>query len=156
MRISTSPRWPVGLGGKGNEGVAGLVRQMPNSIGYVELVYALSSHMPYGRVGNREGRFIKADLASVSAAAGAMAASMPADFRLSIANAPGAGSYPVCSFTWMLVPTKLQNHAKAVALKAFLRWGLTDGQQYAAALSYAPLAQPIIQQELQALGRLQY
>jgi len=156
VRVSTSPRWPVGLGGKGNEGVAGLVRQMPFSIGYVELVYALNSHMLYGSVQNREGQFVRADLNSVSAAATAMAKYMPSDFRADITNPPGVGSYPVCSFTWMLVPTKMRNRAKGEALKSFLSWGLTAGQKYASALSYAPLSQAIVEQELQALKLLQY
>jgi phosphate transport system substrate-binding protein len=156
VHVSTSPRWPVGLGGKGNEGVAGLVRQMPYSIGYVELIYAINSHMLYGRVQNREGQFIKADLSSVSAAAVAMSALIPADFRTSITNPPGAGSYPICSFTWMLLPTRLPDPAKGAALKAFLIWGLTDGQKYAQALSYAPLAKPVVDRELQALKLLQY
>lgn len=156
VRVSTSPHWPVGLGGKGNEGVAGLVRQMPNSIGYVELVYALNSHMLYGRVQNREGQFIQADLQSVSAAATAMSKMMPADFRADITNPPGVGSYPVCSFTWMLVPTRVSDRAKGAALKEFLRWGLTDGQKYAAALSYAPISDEIVKRELQAMSQLQY
>lgn len=156
VRVSTSPHWPVGLGGKGNEGVAGLVRQMPNSIGYVELVYALNSRMLAGRVQNREGQFVKADLASVSAAATAMSKFMPSDFRADITNPPGAASYPVCSFTWMLLPTRVQDRAKGAALKEFLRWGLTDGQRYGAALSYAPLSQEIVNRELQALSLLQY
>lgn len=156
VRVSTSPHWPVGLGGKGNEGVAGLVRQMPNSIGYVELVYALNSHMLAGKVQNREGQFVKADLASVSAAATAMSKFMPSDFRADITNAPGVASYPVCSFTWMLLPTRMQDRAKGAALKEFLRWGLTDGQKYGAALSYAPLSHEIVNRELQALSLLQY
>lgn len=156
VHVSTSPRWPVGLGGKGNEGVAGLVRQMPNSIGYVELIYALNSHMPYGRVGNAAGHFIKADLSSVAAAAAASANSIPADFRTSITNAPGADSYPVSSFTWMLVPVRLPDAAKGAALKAFLIWGLTEGQKYAQALSYAPLAKPVVDRELEAIKNLQY
>jgi phosphate transport system substrate-binding protein len=156
VRVSTSPHWPVGLGGKGNEGVAGLVRQMPNSIGYVELVYALNSHMLYGKIQNREGQFVKADLNSVSAAATAMSKLMPADFRADITNPPGVGSYPVCSFTWMLLPTKMADRAKGAALKEFLTWGLTEGQRYGAALSYAPLSKDIVDRELQALKLLQY
>jgi phosphate transport system substrate-binding protein len=122
----------------------------------VELVYALNSHMLYGKVQNREGHFIKADLNSVSAAASALAKFMPADFRADISNPPGAGSYPVCSFTWMLVPTRMPDKAKGAALKEFLTWGLTQGQAYGAALSYAPISKDIVERELQALKLLQY
>ena len=104
----TSVNWPVGLGGKGNEGVAGQVKQTPDAIGYVELIYAIQNHMTYGKVKNRRGKFVKADLASVTAAAAGAAKSMPDDFRVSITNAPAKAAYPISSFTWLLIPAKIQ------------------------------------------------
>ena len=109
----TSVNWPVGLGGKGNEGVTGLVKQTPNSIGYVELIYAVQNSIPYGSVKNSSGAFIKADLASVSAAAAGAAKDMPEDFRVSITNAPGKNAYPISSFTWLLVPQKIPGRSQA-------------------------------------------
>src|SRR5205814_7905501 len=123
-----SVNWPVGLGGKGNEGVAGLIKQTPNSIGYVELIYAIQNKMPYGKVKNAAGDFIKADLASVSAAAAGAIKTMPDDFRVSITNAPGKTAYPVSSFTWLLIPSKFSDASKRDALKSFIKWMLTDGQ----------------------------
>ncbi|MEO6965382.1 MAG: phosphate ABC transporter substrate-binding protein PstS [Acidobacteriaceae bacterium] len=152
----TSVDWPVGLGGKGNEGVAGLIRRIPDSIGYIELIYAVQNHIPYGEVQNRSGNFIKADLKSVTAAAADAVQTMPADFRVSITNAPGAGSYPISTYTWMLVPEKMSDATKATALKAFLLWGLTTGQQYCEALSYAPLPEAVARKELQQMKKLQY
>src|SRR5271156_1236624 len=102
----TSVNWPVGLGGKGNEGVSGLLKQTPNSIGYVELIYAIQTHIPYGEVKNSSGNYVKADLAGVTAAAAGAAAQMPDDFRVSITNAPGKTAYPISSFTWLLIPSK--------------------------------------------------
>lgn len=154
--VGTSVDWPVGLGGKGNEGVAGLIRRIPNSIGYIELIYAVQNHMPYGAVQNSSGNFIRADLKSVTAAAADAAQTMPADFRVSITNAPGANSYPISTYTWLLIPEKMEDEAKARALKAFLRWGLTTGQQYCEALSYAPLPEAVVQKELQQMKKLQY
>ena len=113
----TSPNWPVGLGGKGNEGVTGLIKQTPNSIGYVELIYAAQNNIPYGTVKNSSGSFVKADLTSVSAAAAGAAKDMPADFRVSITNAPGKTAYPISSFTWLLIPQKFQDGAKRDAIK---------------------------------------
>ncbi len=153
---ATSISWPVGIGGKGNEGVAGFVRQTPNSIGYVELIYAAQNKMAYGQVQNSTGKFIKADLASVTAAAAGAVKTMPADFRVSITNAPGATSYPISSFTWMLVPRDVKDKTKGATLKAFLIWGLTDGQKAAAPLSYAPLAKPVVDKELAAIKTLHY
>jgi len=153
---AVSVSWPVGLGGKGNEGVAGLVRQTPNAIGYVELIYAIQNKIAYGKVKNAAGKFIKADLISVTASAAGAVKDMPADFRVSITNAAGATSYPISSFTWMLVPSSMQNKSKGAALKAFLTWGITDGQKATEGLSYAPLAKPIVDKELAAIKRLQY
>jgi len=134
----TSVKWPVGLGGKGNEGVAGVVRQMQGAIGYVELIYAVQNNIPYGVVRNSSGAFIKASLDSVTAAA-ASVKSMPADFRVSITNAPGKDAYPISSFTWLLIPTQSKEAAKGKIIQDFLTWMLVDGQKMTAALTYAPL-----------------
>jgi phosphate transport system substrate-binding protein len=152
---STSVNWPVGLGGKGNEGVTGLIKQTPNSIGYVELIYALQNNIPYGMVKNAAGVFVKADVASVSAAAAGAAKDMPADFRVSITNAPGKEAYPISSFTWLLIPAKIQDTAKRDAIKGFLKWMLTDGQSYCERLSYAKLPKPIVDKELKAINNIQ-
>ncbi len=151
----TSVNWPVGLGGKGNEGVAGLVKQTPNSFGYVELIYAIQNNMPYGRVKNSSGALIKADLASVTAAAAGAAKDMPEDFRVSITNAPGKSAYPISSFTWLLVPQKIQDAGKRDALKGFLKWMVSDGQNYAETLSYAKLPKEVIEKEKKAINNIQ-
>ncbi|MEN6537293.1 MAG: phosphate ABC transporter substrate-binding protein PstS [Bryobacteraceae bacterium] len=151
----TSVSWPAGLGAKGNEGVAGLVKQMPNSIGYVELVYALQNKMPYGRVQNGSGVFVKAELKSVTAAAASVAASMPSDFRVSITNASGKDAYPVASFTWLLVPAKIGDTTKRKALTGFLRWMLSEGQKFAVPLGYAPLPKAVIAKEVKAIAEVQ-
>jgi phosphate transport system substrate-binding protein len=152
---ATSVNWPVGLGGKGSEGVTGLVKQTPNSIGYVELIYAAQNNITYGTVKNSSGTFVKADLASVTAAAAGAAKTMPADFRVSIVNAPGKTAYPISSFTWLLVPAKMQDTAKRDAIKGFLKWMLTDGQGYAEQLSYAKLPKEVVEKELQAINQIQ-
>jgi len=135
---STSVRWPVGLGGKGNEGVAGMIRQMQGGIGYIELIYAVQNKIPYGSVKNASGNFVKASLDSVTSAA-ASAPKMPADFRVSITNAPGKDAYPVSSFTWLLIPEKAKDAAKGKIISDFLTWMVDDGQKMTADLSYAPL-----------------
>lgn len=152
--VATSVQWPAGIGAKGNEGVTGMVKQTPGAIGYVELVYALQNKMPYGSVQNANGEFVKASTASVTAAAAAAASSMPADFRVSITNAAGAGAYPISSFTWMLFYEQPQDKARAAAMKDFMKWALSDGQKFAAELGYAPLPQPLIEQELKALENI--
>jgi phosphate transport system substrate-binding protein len=152
---STSVNWPVGLGGKGSEGVTGLIKQTPNSIGYVELIYALQNNVPYGSVKNSSGSFIKADLASVSAAAAGTAKEMPEDFRVSITNAPGKTAYPISSFTWLLIPAKIQDPGKRDAIKGFLKWMLTDGQGYAEQLSYAKLPKEVVEREVKAISKVQ-
>jgi phosphate transport system substrate-binding protein len=152
---STSVNWPVGLGGKGNEGVTGLVKQTPNSIGYVELIYAVQNNIPYGAVKNAAGDFVKADLTSVSAAAAGAAKDMPEDFRVSITNAPGKAAYPVSTFTWLLVPEKIQDGAKREAIKGFLKWMLTDGQGATEALSYAKLPKEVVEKEKKAINKIQ-
>jgi len=134
----TSVKWPVGLGGKGNEGVAGMVRQMQGAIGYIELIYAVQNKIPYGVVQNAGGNFVKASLESVTAAA-ASVKSMPADFRVSITNAPGKDAYPISSFTWLLIPAQSKEPAKGKILADFLSWMVSDGQKMTADLTYAPL-----------------
>jgi phosphate transport system substrate-binding protein len=151
----TSPNWPVGLGGKGNEGVTGLIKQTPNSIGYVELIYATQNGIPFGAVKNSAGTFVKADLASVSAAAAGAAKDMPADFRVSITNAPGKTAYPIASFTWLLIPQKWQDSGKRDAIKGFLKWMLADGQGYAEGLSYAKLPKEVVDKEKKAIDNVQ-
>ncbi len=149
---NTSVSWPVGLGGKGNEGVAGIVKQTDNSIGYVELIYAVQNHMPSGEVKNAAGNFVKADFTTVSDAAAGAAANMPKDFRVSITNAPGKNAYPISSFTWLLIPSHIPDAAKAKAIQAFLHWMLADGQKFATGLSYAPLPKPVVQKEIQQIA----
>jgi phosphate transport system substrate-binding protein len=151
----TSVNWPVGLGGKGNEGVSGLVKQTPGAIGYVELIYVIQNNMTYGKVQNADGKFVKADLAGVSAAAAGAAKSMPDDFRVSITNAPGATAYPISSFTWLLIPEKISDGTKRDAIKGFLKWMLTDGQEYNEGLAYAKLPKPVIAKELKAISQIQ-
>ncbi len=149
-----SPNWPVGLGGKGNEGVSGLVKQTPNSIGYVELIYAVQNNLSYGRVRNSSGTFVKADLASVTAAAAGAANSMPDDFRVSITDPPGKSAYPIASFTWLLIPSDIPDAKKREVLVGFLRWMLTEGQKHAAPLAYAPLAKEVVEKEMKALAQI--
>jgi phosphate transport system substrate-binding protein len=140
----TSVKWPVGLGGKGNEGVAGVVRQMQGAIGYVELIYAVQNKIPYGSVKNAAGTFVKASLESVTAAAGSMK-TMPADFRVSITNAPGKDAYPIASFTWLLIPAQSKDAARGKIIADFLKWMVDDGQKMTAALTYAPLPDSVAQ-----------
>jgi phosphate transport system substrate-binding protein len=151
----TSVNWPVGLGGKGNEGVAGLIKQTPNSFGYVELIYAIQNSMPYGKVKNSSGTIVKADLASVTAAAAGAAKDMPPDFRVSITNAQGKNAYPISSFTWLLIPEKFSDSSKRDAIKGFVTWMLTDGQNDTEALSYAKLPKEVVAMEKQALAKVQ-
>jgi phosphate transport system substrate-binding protein len=150
-----SVNWPVGLGGKGNEGVSGLIKQTPDSIGYVELIYAIQNKMTYGKVRNSSGAFVKADLASVTEAAAAAAKNMPADFRVSITDPPGKTAYPIASFTWLLVPQKFTDAAKRDAIKGFIKWMLADGQNDVEALSYAKLPKQVVGMELKALNNVQ-
>jgi len=151
----TSVNWPVGLGGKGNEGVTGLVKQTPNSIGYVELIYAVQNNIAYGSVKNSSGNFVKADLASVTAAAAGAAKEMPEDFRVSITNAAGKTAYPISSFTWLLIPQKFQDAGKRDAIKGFLKWMLSDGQGSVEALSYAKLPKEVVEKEKKAINNIQ-
>lgn len=151
----TSVNWPVGLGGKGNDGVTGLVKQTPNSIGYVELIYAAKNNVAYGSVKNSSGAFVKADLASVSDAAAGAAKNMPDDFRVSITNAPGKKAYPISSFTWLLIPAKFEDATKRDAMKSFVKWAITDGQKFTDELEYAKLPKEVVAKELKALGSIQ-
>jgi len=138
----TSVKWPVGLGGKGNEGVAGMIRQMQGSIGYIELIYAVQNKIPYGIVRNAAGNFVKANLEGVTAAA-ASVKNMPADFRVSITNAPGKDAYPISSFTWLLIPAQSKDAAKGKILADFLNWMVDDGQKMTGELTYAPLPEAV-------------
>ena len=139
---STSVKWPVGLGGKGNEGVAGMIRQMQGSIGYIELIYAVQNKIAYGTVRNAAGQFVKASLDSVTAAA-ASVKNMPADFRVSITNAPGKDAYPISSFSWLLIPAQSKDAAKGKIIADFLNWMVDDGQKMTADLTYAPLPESV-------------
>ncbi len=149
----TSVKWPIGLGGKGNEGVAGSIRQLQGSIGYVELIYAVQNKITYGSVRNAAGNFVKASLEGVTAAAAA-APKMPADFRVSITNAPGKDSYPISSFTWLLIPAQSKDAAKGKILADFLNWMAIDGQKMTAALSYAPLPEIVAEKVKEAIKQV--
>jgi len=138
----TSVKWPVGLGAKGNEGVAGMVRQMEGAVGYVELIYAEQNKITYGSVKNAAGSFIKASLDATKAAA-ASVKNMPDDFRVSITNAPGKDAYPIASFTWLLIPSQSKEPAKGKILVDFLNWMLESGEPMATQLTYAPLPQAV-------------
>lgn len=142
----TSVNWPVGLGGKGNEGVAGQIKNTPGALGYVELAYAIKNHLPAGLVRNRSGKFIEPTIASTTAAAAGAAQDMPADFRVSLTNPPGDDAYPVASFTWLLVYKEQPDEVKGKALVKFLWWAAHDGQKYTSNLLYAPLPAPVVKQ----------
>lgn len=150
----TALNWPKGIGGKGNEGVAGLVRQLPGAIGYVELIYALQNKITFGQVKNPAGNWVKASIAGVTEAAASMK-QIPADYRVSITNAPGANSYPISSFTWLLVPVKSADPAKGKVIKDFLNWMLNDGENEVSALYYAPLPKALVEKEHVTVNNLQ-
>ncbi len=152
---NSSVSWPVGVGGKGNEGVAGLVSQTPGSLGYVELIYALQNKIAYGAVQNSGGAFVKPTIESVTAAAEAAASNMPEDFRVSITNPPGASSYPIASFTWILMYENADDKQKSKVMVDFMKWALTDGQQPAREIGYAPLPKNVVDLEMKALSRIQ-
>ncbi len=149
-----SVTWPAGLGGKGNEGVAGLVQQTPGAIGYVELAYARQNKMAVASMRNRAGQFVAPTIEATSEAAAGAAKTMPADFRVSIVDAPGKGSYPIAGLTWLLVYQEQKDAAKGKALVGFLKWALRDGQKMAAALDYAPLPEPVVDKVDKALRRI--
>ena len=152
--VATSVNWPAGVGGKGNEGVAGLVKQTPGAIGYVELIYALQSKIAYGAVQNQSGQFVRASTETVSNAATGAAKAMPRDFRVSITNAPGHNVYPISSFTLLLFNDPPSDRVKSRTMVDFVRWALTDGQRFAAELGYAPLPKEVVALEMQALSRI--
>lgn len=149
----TSVKWPIGMGGKGNEGVAGFVRNLAGSFGYVELIYAIQNNIAYGSVRNSAGVFVKGSLESVTSAA-ASAPKMPADFRVSITNAPGKDAYPISSFTWLLLPAQSKDPAKGKILADFLNWMVTDGQKMTSALSYAPLPENVVAKVKEAIKQI--
>ena len=149
-----SPSWPVGVGGKGNEGVAGLVRQLPGSLGYVELIYALQNKISYGEVKNAAGNWEKASIEGVTEAAASIKV-LPADYRVSITNAPGADAYPISSFTWLLVPLKSPDPAKGKVIKDLLSWIVNSGESEVSAFSYAPLPKSVAEKVLKTVYSLQ-
>lgn len=151
---AASVRFPVGLGGKGNEGVAGLVKNSQYAFGYVELIYAEQNHMSYGLVRNAAGKYVKASTEGVTAAAAAAAKNIPADYRVSITNAGGANSYPISSFTWLLVPQHFDDPAKGKVMVAFLHWMLEHGEGEAASMTYAPLPKPVADRVAQTIGQI--
>jgi phosphate transport system substrate-binding protein len=150
----TSPSWPVGVGGKGNEGVAGLVRQLPGALGYVELIYALQNKISYGEVKNAAGNWEKATIEGVTEAA-ASVKEIPADYRVSITNAPGKDAYPISSFTWLLVPLKSPDAAKGKVIKDLLSWIVNSGEKEVSSLSYAPLPSNVAEKVLKTVYSLQ-
>ena len=152
--VKTAVNWPTGVGGKGNEGVSGIVTQTPGSIGYVELIYALQNKISYGEVQNMAGEFSKASVQSVTAAAAEAAKQMPADFRVSITNAPGKGVYPISSFTWLLLYENAKDKAQSRAMVDFVKWALSDGQKYCADLGYAPLPEAVVKLEMAQLSKI--
>jgi len=152
--VNTSVNWPTGIGGKGSDGVTGVVTQSPGAIGYVELVYALQNKISYGVVQNTAGEFVKGSVQSVTAAAAAAAPKMPADFRVSITNPPGKDVYPIASFTWLIFYENPKDKARSKAMVDFMQWALTDGQKYAAALGYAPLPAAVVKQATAALAKI--
>ncbi|HUO26420.1 MAG TPA: phosphate ABC transporter substrate-binding protein PstS [Candidatus Aquilonibacter sp.] len=149
----TSVKWPIGLGGKGNEGVAGSVRQLQGAIGYVELIYAVQNNITYGSVRNAAGTFLKASLDGVTAAA-ASVPKMPADFRVSITNAPGKDAYPISSFTYLLIPVQSKDPAKGKVLADFLNWMVTEGQTMTTQLTYASLPQNVAAKVKEAIKKV--
>ena len=152
--VATSVQWPVGVGGKGNEGVAALVKQTPGAIGYVELIYALQNKIAYGAVQNASGEFLRASVQTVTNAAAVAAQHMPPDFRVSITNAPGHDVYPIASFTWLLLQQSSSDKQRSTIMKDFVRWALTEGQKYAPDLGYAPVPKEVIALELKALDAI--
>jgi phosphate transport system substrate-binding protein len=152
--VATAVNWPAGVGGQGNEGVSGLVSQTPGALGYVELIYALQNKISYGSVQNMSGEFVRATVDGVTKAAASAAGKMPPDFRVSITNAPGAGVYPISSFTWLLLYQNPKDKVQAKAMVEFVKWALADGQKYCADLGYAPLPADVVKMELAALATI--
>ncbi len=152
----TSVKWPVGLGGKGNEGVAGQIKSTPGTLGYVELAYAIKNHLPVAMIRNQAGQFVEPTIESTTAAAAGAAKNMPADFRVSLTNAPGEKAYPIASFTWFLVYKEQTDEAKGKAVVKFLHWATTEGQRYAADLLYAPLPPQVVKQVEAKIGQISF
>jgi phosphate transport system substrate-binding protein len=152
--VATSVNWPAGVGAKGNEGVAGLVKQTPSSIGYVELIFALQNKMSYGTVQSQAGEFVRASTETVTNAATEAVKNMPKDFRVSITNAPGHNVYPISSFTWLLLQQSPRDVVRSRMMVEFVRWALTDGQQYAGPLGYAPLPKEVVAMEMETLKQV--
>src|SRR5881392_838861 len=151
---NTSVNWPTGIGGKGNEGVSGQVKQTPGTIGYVELIYAVQNKMPYAEVKNAAGQFVKPSIESVTAALGT--ANIPDDFRFSMTNAPGESAYPISGATWLLVYEQQKDAAKGKKLVEFLNWAATQGEALASALDYAPLPENVQKRVLERIKTIKY
>ena len=152
--VGTSAKWPVGVAAAKNDGVAAIVKQTPGALGYVELIYALQTRTAYGQVQNMNGKFVKASIDSVTAAAAAAAKQMPADYRVSITNAPGDCVYPISSFTWLLLYQDAKDKAQAKAMVDFMKWALTSGQKFAGEMGYAPLPQNVVDMEMKTLATI--
>jgi phosphate transport system substrate-binding protein len=152
--VAASVNWPAGVGAKGNEGVAGLVKQTAGAIGYMEPVFANQNKLPFGAVQNSDGVFVKSSPEAVTAAAAGAAGKMPADFRVSITNPPGKGAYPIASFTWLLFYEVPKDKTAAKTMVEFMKWALTDGQKFATELGYSPLPANVVQMELEALKKI--
>jgi phosphate transport system substrate-binding protein len=150
----TSVNWPVGLGGKGNEGVAGLVKQTEGSIGYVELAYAEKNSLPYAALKNKAGNFVLPTFDAVSAAAAGYIKNMPADLRVEITDADGKDSYPIAGFTWLLIYQNMKDKTKAKAIVDFLKWAVTDGEKYAKELYYAPLPKEVVKLDQKKISQI--
>ena len=153
---STSLNWPVGIGGKGNDGVSGQVSRTPGAIGYVELIYALQNDISYADLKNVEGRYIHPSIPGVTAALASAAKKLPKDLRFSITNAPGKDSYPISSATWLLVSKHQEKYDEAKAMLEFMKWAVTDGQKYSADLDYAPLPEQIQKLDIEKLKTVTY
>ncbi|HKE28366.1 MAG TPA: phosphate ABC transporter substrate-binding protein PstS [Bryobacteraceae bacterium] len=153
--VNDKVNFPAGTGAPKNDGVAGMVKQTPGTIGYVELIYAASNKIPYGAVKNAAGNYLKADVNTVTAAAAGAAKNMPDDFRVSITNAPGKEAYPISTFTWLLIPSRIEDPAKRKAVTDFLKWMLVDGQKAAAGLNYAPLPKEVVAKEEKQIAKVQ-
>jgi phosphate transport system substrate-binding protein len=152
--VGTAVKWPVGVAAAKNDGVAAIVKQTPGALGYVELIYALQTKSAYGMVQNMNGKVVKASMDSLTAAAAAAAKQMPADYRVSITNAPGDGVYPISSFTWMLFYQDPKDKAQAAAMVEFMKWALNDGQKFAGEMGYAPLPRNVVDMEMKTLATI--
>ena len=152
--VGTAVKWPVGVAAAKNDGVAAIVKQTPGALGYVELIYALQTKSPFGLVQNMNGKTVKASIDSVTAAAAAAAKQMPADYRVSITNAPGDNVYPVSSFTWMLFYQEPKDKSQARAMIEFMKWALNDGQKFAGEMGYAPLPRNVVDMEMKSLAAI--